>query len=338
MWKKRIEGKKMAVISIVVPVYNAKKSLKRCLESLIHQTYKQLEIILIDDGSTDGSGEMCNEYASQDQRIIVIHKENEGVSAARNTGIERATGTYLQFVDSDDYLDLDACEILVKAIEENQSEMVICGCVEHREKEKKVIVPLNKPCQDLKQMGEEFGKIYSSNLLNIPWNKLFIKEKVRGKFEDEISLGEDLLFNIAYMDNINKITFLDAPLYHYMIEKTSLSRKFREDYVELNLILCNKVMEFASKNIDGENGEGEINRYFMISLLRGAGIMLCDSNRNEKEKKVLLKKWLLDKKICESVNKAVVYGKKEKLCKSVILKHQFRTLYFILKLKQIVRK
>ena len=278
----------MAVISIVVPVYNAKKSLERCIESLLHQTYEQLEIILVDDGSTDGSSEICDWYAEKDQRIVVIHKKNAGVSAARNTGIERATGTYLQFVDSDDYLDLDASEKLVNAMEKNKSEMVICGCVEHRGEEEKVIVPEAVPCQNLSQMGEKFGRIYCSNLFNIPWNKLFIREKVKETFDTAISLGEDLLFNLAYMENIEKITFLDSSVYHYIIEQTSLSRKFRDDYIDLNLFLCSKVTAFAENKIDGRFGQGEINQYFMVSFLRGAGIMLQDSGRSRKEKKRLL--------------------------------------------------
>ena len=328
----------MAVISIVVPVYNAKKSLERCIESLLHQTYEQLEIILVDDGSADGSSEICDRYTEKDKRIVVIHKKNAGVSAARNTGIERATGTYLQFVDSDDYLDLDACEKLVNAMEKNKSEMAICGCVEHRGEEEKVIVPEAVPCQKLSQMGEKFGRIYCSNLFNIPWNKLFIREKVKEKFDVAISLGEDLLFNLAYMENIEKITFLDSPVYHYMIEQASLSRKFRDDYIDLNLFLCNKVTAFAEKKIDGKFGQGEINQYFMISFLRGAGIMLQDSGRSRKEKKRLLKKWLNDAEICKRVKEAVTQNKVQKICKMLIVKHQVHVLYFILQVKQLLKR
>lgn len=114
------------MVSVIVPVFNVKPYLAECLDSIIHQTYTDLQIILIDDGSTDGSGAVCDAYAAKDARIRVVHQENRGLSAARNRGIELATGEYLNFVDSDDYLLPDCIETLLKLCIEHDADMSIC--------------------------------------------------------------------------------------------------------------------------------------------------------------------------------------------------------------------
>ena len=112
-------------VSIIVPVHNAQATLRRCVNSILHQEFTDLELLLIDDGSTDDSGALCDEFAAQDERILVIHKENSGVSDARNLGLSRARGTYLQFVDSDDWISPDATKRFVKAAQENGCDLVI---------------------------------------------------------------------------------------------------------------------------------------------------------------------------------------------------------------------
>ena len=112
-------------VSIIVPVYNAEKFLNRCVDSILGQEYRDFELILVDDGSRDMSGSICDAYAKTDERVVVIHKENSGVSDTRNQGIERAKGTYLQFVDSDDWLTPDATKLMVRAAEEHGCDMVI---------------------------------------------------------------------------------------------------------------------------------------------------------------------------------------------------------------------
>lgn len=114
-------------ISVVVPVYNAQDHLERCVKGLFAQTYQNLEIILVDDGSKDKSGAICDHLAQRDSRVKVIHKQNGGVSRARNTGMEAASGEYLQFVDSDDMLSPDFCSIMAKLLKESGKSMVICG-------------------------------------------------------------------------------------------------------------------------------------------------------------------------------------------------------------------
>ena len=115
------------VISVIVPVYKVEQYLPQCIESIINQTYRNLEIILIDDGSPDNCGKICEEYAQKDKRIKVFHKKNGGLSDARNYGIARASGEYLAFVDSDDWIEPDMYEVLVNWIEDHQTDIVSCG-------------------------------------------------------------------------------------------------------------------------------------------------------------------------------------------------------------------
>lgn len=127
------------LISIIVPVYNVEKYLGKCLESLLNQTYKNLEIILIDDGSTDNSGKLCDIYQKQDNRVVVIHKENGGISSARNAGIEIAKGDYIALVDSDDYVSCEYCEKMLNALITNNAEVAICKLHSFRENEKVIL-------------------------------------------------------------------------------------------------------------------------------------------------------------------------------------------------------
>ena len=117
--------KKNNLISIIVPIYNVEKYLKKCIDSIINQTYKNLEIILVDDGSPDNCGKICDEYAKKDNRIKVIHKENGGVSSARNVGVENATGEYIGFVDSDDYIEKDMYEVLINNLKKENADISI---------------------------------------------------------------------------------------------------------------------------------------------------------------------------------------------------------------------
>lgn len=129
----------MKLLSIIVPVYNVKSYLKKCVESIINQTYTNLQIILVDDGSTDGSQDICDEFAQRDSRIVVIHKENGGQSTARNVGMDRAKGVYIAFVDSDDWLEPNMYEALISQLEKHEADIVACSFYECKGDEKKAV-------------------------------------------------------------------------------------------------------------------------------------------------------------------------------------------------------
>lgn len=237
------------MISIIVPVYKSENTLERCIDSLRAQTLRDIEIIMVVDGPPDASGILADRLAGQDGRIRVIHQKNQGVSAARNAGIREARGKYIQFVDSDDYLDAAACEQLLAAMVESGAELVICGFHHLYYGRDVVKMPKELPETALKKARKEFLYLYQSQFLNMPWNKLYKKEKITVGFSGELDLGEDLLFNLDYMKNIGSFCVLEKPLYYYIQDDrgTTLSTKRRADRMENSQLLYRKVRDFCEE-------------------------------------------------------------------------------------------
>ena len=212
----------MKKVSIIVPVYNVELYLKECLNSLIKQTYKAFEIILIDDGSTDLSGKICDDYKLKDNRIKVIHKKNGGVSSARNLGLSSSKGEYILFVDSDDYVEKDYIKTLVK--ESNNCDLVCCSY--YTEFLNKKIN--NKICNKSIVINtiEAQEKIYNQDSFSgFLWNKLFKKDIIDSnklKFNESIHMCEDQLFIVQYLLKVNSIKLIPNMLYHYRMRKGSI--------------------------------------------------------------------------------------------------------------------
>lgn len=208
-------------ISIIIPVYNIAQYLPRCLDSIINQTYKNLEIIIVDDGSVDNSKEIITEYEKKDSRIVSIFKENSGVSDTRNMGIEVSTGDYIGFVDGDDYIEPDMFELLINNALKYNADISHCGYkmvfpsrVDYYYNTGKVIIQdKNKGILDLLQ-----GTLIEPGI----WNKLY-KRSVVGKVRmpSGIRINEDFLFNIMVFANAEKSVFEDKPMYHYILRKNS---------------------------------------------------------------------------------------------------------------------
>ena len=214
-------------VSIIVPVYNAEKYLRRCIESILNQEYADFELILSDDGSTDGSGSICDEYAAQDERIRVIHKENSGVSDTRNRAMRLARGTYLQFVDSDDWLTPDATRLLVRTAQEQDCDMVISDfyrVVGERVSHKGDIE------EDRVMSREEFASCMMENpadfYYGVLWNKLYRRDLVEEhhlRMDVDISWCEDFMFNLEYIRYAERFYALRTPIYYYVKRKGSLA-------------------------------------------------------------------------------------------------------------------
>lgn len=232
----------MSKISIIVPIYNTSKFLKCCIDSLIEQTYREIEIILVNDGSTDNSLEIIKEYLQKDNRIIILNKKNGGLSSARNSGIKIATGEYILNVDSDDWLEKDTCEKLIrKAIQTNGDIIIGNIFLEYQNKTIKWF--------DLKEEGEYkfeeyFNKYVHENGKNSIWNKLIKRELYTNNklyHPEEISMGEDgsTLLRLAF--NAKKIIKINDFIYHYRQTTTSMmahnSKKIYEYKKAVNIIL-----------------------------------------------------------------------------------------------------
>lgn len=233
------------LVSIIVPVYNVEKHLEKCIESIRNQTYANQEIILINDGSPDNSPRICDKYAGIDDRIKVIHKENGGISDARNVGIDAATGDYLVFLDSDDYIEKNMVEKAIDSIQATDADIAIWGYyadfVDKEEKLKNSVLWIQQAGLYSRSEMKDYPIDYKFiNNLGYAWNKMYRTQLVKEKgfkFAKGISLVEDMLFNTQVLQLCNSIVLLDEPFVHYMQRPgVTLGAQFYENYFELKLM------------------------------------------------------------------------------------------------------
>ena len=223
-------------ISIIIPVYNTEKYLRRCFDSIIIQTYKSIEIIIINDGSTDNSLSIIQEYENKDNRIIVIDKKNEGVSSARNIGIEQATGEYIMFCDSDDSVHPQWCEYMLKQIKRYSSDLISC---QHSKVYGKEVL-----CsKDIEYCDSKIVDYYSLFLLGTSgsvWNKIYKSSVIREnsiRFILDFPIGEDVHFNIEYAKYITGYRLVPDELYYYTENPDSAKHKWHKEWLEWSLDL-----------------------------------------------------------------------------------------------------
>lgn len=330
-----------SLVSIIVPVYNTSSKMNKCIDSLINQSYKNIEIILVDDGSTDNSGNLCDTYASKDNRIGVIHKSNGGVSSARNVGLKCATGKYIMFVDSDDYTDEKSCEVMVGAIEKYDVDMVVSSYnTVYNGKVMKHICP-EKVYDSVASMKDDFRLIYLDCFLNSPWNKLFKKEYITKGFDENMGYFEDYYFVLDYMDNIKNIVTIDTPLYYY-IEDTgnSLTKVFREDTFDVFPKIYLRQKEFCNKYF-GNEFDNELKSSLLYGFYNTAQKLIY--SKESKDNKIkMLNSWLnnpiiktnIDENFINYINKNS--NKQLKIAYGYIINEQLNRLYYMLKIKQII--
>ena len=215
------------MVSIIVPIYNAEQYLRRCVDSILNQEYTDFELLLVNDGSTDASGDICEEYGDRDPRVIVIQKENTGVSDSRNRALDRARGKYLQFLDSDDWITPDATRLFVRAAEEYGCDMVISDFY-------RVVGERLSPKGDIEEEGVLTREEFAAHMMENPadfyygvlWNKLYrrdIVEEHNLRMDTDINWCEDFMFNLEYIRYAKVFYALHAPIYYYVKRKGSLA-------------------------------------------------------------------------------------------------------------------
>ncbi|MBQ8322887.1 MAG: glycosyltransferase [Clostridia bacterium] len=220
-------------ISVIVPVYNTEKYLRRCVDSILKQTYSDLEIILVDDGSTDSSGKICDEYALKDERIKVIHKPNGGLSSARNAGLDAATGDYIGFVDSDDHIASDMYMQLIQNIGEEKGNISNIMYVREDEEGKTFAsrVPHNKT-ETIKTFDYIEELLLHMGDVSV-CTKLFAKELIGKLRFNENVLNEDLLFMMQLSEDINEIRFVGEIGYYYFVRNGSTSSGYGKAVIDM---------------------------------------------------------------------------------------------------------
>ena len=221
------------LLSIIIPVYNVEKYLEKCIDSIINQTYTNLEIILVDDGSTDNCGNICDEYAKKDNRIKLIHKENGGTSDARNEGLKISTGEYIGFVDSDDYIEPNMYEEMINNIKKNNADIVICSYnntnnkKRQRKVNKKRYSYINNDEIEIINKEEAVSKLFfDDSCRGFLWNKLYKRDMLYNDkklilFDDNIKILEDLLYNYIVFQNADRVVFNHNRFYNYVQREDS---------------------------------------------------------------------------------------------------------------------
>lgn len=286
-------------ISVIVPVYNVEKYIDRCMDSILNQTYSNLEIVLVDDGSPDRCPELCDAYKDKDPRVKVIHKRNGGLGLARNTGLESATGEYVTFVDSDDFLDLNMVDKLCQTLCENDAEVAYCAYNIYSDN--KAIIP---------QKDDRVGKVYTGRdvllgiIGNVPeavndmdarmsvWGALFKREillenKIKFISEREY-ICEDLMFDIMLLPLVNRVAFSDIYGYYYCENEGSLTHKYIAGRLQKEKKMYVKVYNDLAQIYSPNEYSNRWNRLFLgrIRSCITQEVMYAPKNVNEKLKTI----------------------------------------------------
>lgn len=245
-------------VSVIIPVYNRENCLRRCLDSVRGQSFTDWECVLIDDGSTDGSLDVCREYAAEDDRFLVYHQENQGVSVARNCGLDKAEGKYIAFIDSDDWVEPDYLLRLYDAMEDNG--LVLCGITEQW---------MNGRYEELCEVEQLLAvdasatdtliRMLENRILTGPVNKLYVRgviEKEKIRFKPDLHLGEDIVFNCTYLAAIEKMKVIPYCLYHVEKQEGSLSSRILTDRFRSGMVVWRSLYDFfLTKRMYTRTGE-----------------------------------------------------------------------------------
>lgn len=284
------------LISIIVPVYNAEKTLKKCCYSLLGQTYKNIEIILVNDGSNDESGKICQMFAKKDKRIKFIDKENGGVSSARNTGIEHTEGEYIGFVDSDDYVDKEYIQNMYKKIKKDNSDICMAGYWI----KKHSFVQKNENGKDncLYEQNLYYEKlldfIWGKNGMYFPFAKLYRSSLIKQngiKFNENIQCGEDMLFNVQFFRYSTSMTIISECNYYYIMHGGGLSGRYQPRFWRDMIMVYHNYLKIYEENYPEKITEA---KELILTLLRNTMFNFYYKKSSNKEGIVFFKKCIND--------------------------------------------
>ncbi|MCI8364432.1 MAG: glycosyltransferase [Eubacterium sp.] len=320
------------LLSIIIPVYNSRDRLAECFESIVNQNFQRLEVIVVDDCSSDGSLELCQEYERNYAYFHVFTKENEGVSAARNYGLARAQGEYIQFADSDDMLYPDACRHLVERMEQDASDLVICGY--YNEREQKKVLPLDLLLKGREGIREQFSSLFTRFLIHVPWNKLYrrrVLEQAEAAFPLDLNKGEDLLFNLKVLEQADKISLLPEALYFYHnVNDQSLSFKFREDSMEIEERLFQNVEAFWD-HCGGKPDPEFLSHFYLTAVKNKLYALVGRSGFDARTCQEYMKKWAKMKSVLRIYDRRQCFGLKDRILLYLMRRQRTRVLYLYYK-------
>lgn len=275
----------MNKVSIIVPIYNSELTLEKCINSILLQSYRNIELILIDDGSTDKSYEICNKYKHKDNRVILIKKENDGVSSTRNRGLDIAKGEYIMFCDSDDWVEETWVEELLTHTIQHKCSISICGFkwIDDVSNVVKNKIYDNK-CKNQIIESNKIFELRKSDILNILWNKIFntdIIKKNKIRFDEKLSLGEDLIFILKYIQVCDtNIGIINKPLYSYNYKiGNNLASRYNKDLFNIYKRLFSELYKTAMLvNINFDKYSCQYYSEYFAALLRCLNNTISNNN------------------------------------------------------------
>ena len=298
----------MSKLSIIVPIYNVEKYLKRCIDSILSQTYIDFEAILIDDGSSDQSGRIIDEYAKTDERIVAIHQKNKGVSAARNAGLQVAKGEYIGFVDPDDWIEPDMYSVLLDMMDSEHCDIASCSWMANDENG--VETPYSSGLSSALMSREEYMK----HLFDMPptvagsvWSKVIRRDIIRSDFLEKYVICEDNHFVAQCCVNIKRAVYINKPLYHIFLRQNSTIRK-EPGKVVLGLAARRDIIEIAKRVNEDCADKAEL-------LFLDQCIYFCDKLKNDEYtyRSIARKEFLTyikSKPLCIVTNNAIPFKQK----------------------------
>lgn len=335
----------MNKVSIVVPVYNSELTLDRCISSILKQTYKNIEIILIDDGSIDKSYLICKKYKNEDDRVILFKQTNKGVSSARNRALSMATGNYITFCDSDDWVESNWIEELIDVCINDKYNISVCG-FKWLDKVNNVKIDKLYDTQVFNQ-GLDINKFYklrNADMFNVLWNKMFNLEIIRKnniRFDEDLSLGEDLIFILQYLEKCNtKISIINKCLYNYTYKQgNNLASRYNRDLFNIYNRLFSQLYSTAKKvGVDFNIYNKEYYSNYFAALIR-----CLDNTLSRENEENFITKLRYNNKIIKSNEfikclENVSLQEYNKLYVSVLRSKQYFLFYLFCKLYQFKNK
>lgn len=333
----------MAEISVIVPIYNGELFIEKCIQMILNQTFMDFELILVNDGSTDKSIEICNQYANKDNRIKVINKENGGAWSARNVGINVSSSKYTLFLDCDDEYEENLLQEMYEAIENNNADLVICGqndvyVDKTGEVIKKIkVLPGNHYFNSRKEILDNYIFLRKKDISDILWNKIYkteIIKKYKLKFED-FKRGEDTIFNINYYEKIERCIIMNKSLYNYRVESSNpVWLKYSENYYDVmvkeNEIVIDKLRQWGRYDKDAIEYQSNWFIYGIIAYFNW--IVYPKNNFNFKDKYEKVVKLISEKEVTKFLDTVNETGKFHRL---IIASMKSKNAMFILFLVQL---
>ena len=329
----------METVSIIIPIYNAQKYIETCLDSVIKQTYQHFEVVLVDDGSKDASGVICDNYAKNDRRITVYHRENSGVSAARNFGLEHAKGKYILFVDADDAMESDMLEGCVLLAESYKAELVICSFRYHMMDDNRVVENSlgSDFCETAKELFDHwFTVLVEKEILNPPWNKFVRKDlldKNQIRFHEKFSICEDMAFSIQILAASKKTVLTGKMYYNYYLKSSgTLVYKFHENYFEALTNFYDSAYQYCKKFNNNSKQIRCLNTRYVNLIIMFLKQICTKSHWDKEERYEKMRKIGSNERFLRSLKSTSLNSKKRLVC-FFLQTGQFYLIHLLYKLK-----